>query len=109
PPLDGFTLAAELSGDDPAASLAFRNRTWYIALLVLLYAGIGIGFGLTIREMRRAYKLSRLKPDFVANISHELRTPLTSVRLFAETLKEGRAESPDEVRECAAMLSSESE
>jgi len=45
--------------------------------------------------MRRAYKLSRLKTDFVANISHELRTPLTSVRLFAETLREGRAEGPE--------------
>src|SRR5229473_8463563 len=109
PPLDGFTLAAEISGDDPAASLAFRNRTWYIALLALLYTGIGVGFGLTIREMRRAYKLSRLKTDFVANISHELRTPLTSVRLFAETLRDGRAESPAEVRECVELLSSEAE
>ncbi|MFN2547058.1 MAG: sensor histidine kinase [Myxococcales bacterium] len=108
-PLDGFALAAELPGDDPAAALAFRNRTLYIALLVLLYIGIGVGFGLTIREMRRAYKLSRLKTDFVANISHELRTPLTSVRLFAETLREGRAESPEDVRECVEMLSSESE
>src|SRR5256885_9549550 len=90
PPLEGFTLAAEFSGADPAASLAFRNRTWYIALLVLLSAGIGIGFGLPIREMRRAYKLSQIKTDFVANISHELRTPLTSVRLFAETLRQGR-------------------
>ncbi|MFL5250767.1 MAG: sensor histidine kinase, partial [Myxococcales bacterium] len=108
-PLEGFTLAAEVSGDDPAASLAFRNRSWYIALLVLLYAGIGVGFGLTIREMRRAYKLSRLKTDFVANISHELRTPLTSVRLFAETLRDGRAEGPDEVRECVAMLSREAD
>ena len=108
PPLDGFALAAELPGD-PAAPLAFRNRTLYIALLVLLYGGIGVGFGLTIREMRRAYKLSRLKTDFVANISHELRTPLTSVRLFAETLREGRVESPQEVQECVTMLSTEAD
>ncbi len=108
PPLEGFALTAELPGD-PAAPLAFRNRTLYIALLVLLYVGIGAGFGLTLREMRRAYKLSRLKTDFVANISHELRTPLTSVRLFAETLREGRAEGPEEVRECVALLSAEAD
>ena len=108
-PLEGFTLSAEISGDDPAAALAFRNRTWYILALGLLYTGIGVGFGLTIREMRRGMKLSRLKTDFVANISHELRTPLTSVRLFAETLKEGRAESPEEVRQCLDLLSSEAE
>ena len=109
PPLDGFTVAAEISGDDPAASLAFRNRSWYIALLALLYTGIGVGFGLTIREMRRAYKLSRLKTDFVANISHELRTPLTSVRLFAETLKQGRAQGPREVQECLDLLTKETQ
>ncbi|MFL5311210.1 MAG: sensor histidine kinase [Myxococcales bacterium] len=109
PPLDGFTLAAEISGDDPAASLAFRNRSWYIAALALLYTGIGVGFGLTIREMRRAYKLSRLKTDFVANISHELRTPLTSVRLFAETLKQGRAQGPREVQECLDLLTKETQ
>ena len=109
-PLEGFALAAELPGDDPAAprwpSATARSTS---ALLVLLYVGIGVGFGLTIREMRRAYKLSRLKTDFVANISHELRTPLTSVRLFAETLREGRAEGPAEVREVVEMLSSEAE
>jgi two-component system phosphate regulon sensor histidine kinase PhoR len=109
PPLEGFSLTAEISGDDPAAALAFRNRTFYIGMLFLLYSGIGVGFGLTIREMRRAFKLSRLKTDFVANISHELRTPLTSVRLFAETLKEGRISDPVEVQECLDMLSKESE
>ncbi|MFL5391571.1 MAG: sensor histidine kinase [Myxococcales bacterium] len=107
-PLEGFTLAAEVSGDDPAASLAFRNRSWYIALLVLLYAGIGVGFGLTIREMRRAYKLSRLKTDFVANISHELRTPLTSVRLFAETLRQGRVQGAEQ-QECLDQLANEAQ
>ena len=108
-PLDGFALAAELPGDDPAAALAFRNRSLYIGLLILLYIGIGVGFGLTIREMRRAYKLSRLKTDFVANISHELRTPLTSVRLFAETLKQGRAQGPREVQECLDLLTKETQ
>jgi signal transduction histidine kinase len=107
-PLEGFTLAAEISGDDPAATLAFRNRTWYIALLVLLYVGIGFGFGLTIREMRRAYKLSRLKTDFVANISHELRTPLTSVRLFAETLRQGRVQGAEQ-QECLDQLANEAQ
>ncbi|HEY6049699.1 MAG TPA: ATP-binding protein, partial [Thermoanaerobaculia bacterium] len=92
-----------------AAALAFRNRTLYIALLSLLYTGIGVGFGLTIREMRRAYRLSRLKTDFVANISHELRTPLTSVRLFAETLKENRTTDPAELHEVHELLASESE
>ncbi len=108
-PLEGYTLVAELPGSDPAAALVFRNRTLYIGLLLLLYGGIGLGFGLTIREMRRAYKLSRLKTDFVANISHELRTPLTSVRMFAETLRDGRAGSPEEERECMELLVTESE
>src|SRR5207237_8765192 len=88
---------------------AVPNRALYIGLLILPYLGLGPGFGLTTRERRRAYRLSRLKTDFVANISHELRTPLTSVRMFAETLREGRAESPEEVRECIELLSSESE
>jgi two-component system phosphate regulon sensor histidine kinase PhoR len=109
PPLDGFLLAAERAGDDPVSALAFRNRTYYVALLMLLYTSIGTGFGLTLRELYRGAKLSRLKTDFVANISHELRTPLTSVRLFAETLQSGRATSPEEVKECLTLLSSEAE
>jgi len=108
PPLLGFALDAELPGDDPAAAAAFRNRTLYIVLLVVLYTSIGVGFGLTLRELNRGARLSQLKTDFVANISHELRTPLTSVRLFAETLQSGRAKGA-EVQECLDLLAKESE
>ena len=108
-PLDGYLLTAELPGTDPVAAEALRNRTWYIALLALLYTSIGFGFALTLRELYRAAQLSRLKTDFVANISHELRTPLTSVRLFAETLQSGRASSPAEVQECLDLLAAEAE
>ncbi len=108
-PFEGMLLTAELAGDDPIAALAFRNRTLYVALLALLYSSIGTGFALTLRELYRGEKLSRLKTDFVANISHELRTPLTSVRLFAETLQSGRASTPEEVKECLTLLSSEAE
>lgn len=108
-PLDGFLLVAELTGDDPAGALTFRTRLLYIALLFMLYTSIGVGFALTLRELYRAARISRLKTDFVANISHELRTPLTSVRLFAETLQSGRASSPEEVQECLTLLSSEAQ
>jgi signal transduction histidine kinase len=107
-PLSGLALDAELPGDDPAAAAAFRNRTLYIVLLVLLYTSIGVGFGLALRELYRGAQLSKLKTDFVANISHELRTPLTSVRLFAETLQSGRAKG-EEVQECLDLLAAESE
>src|SRR5205807_2659789 len=80
----------------------------YIVLLVLLYTSIGVGFGLTLRELNRGAQLSQLKTDFVANISHELRTPLTSVRLFAETLQSGRAQGA-EVQECLNLLAQEAE
>jgi two-component system phosphate regulon sensor histidine kinase PhoR len=108
PPLQGFALVAELPGDDPAANAVVRNRTLYIVLLVLLYTSIGVGFGLTLRELYRGAQLSQLKTDFVATISHELRTPLTSVRLFAETLQSGRAKG-EEVQECLDILAKESE
>lgn len=47
-------------------------------------------------QIRREMQLARMRSDFVANVSHELRTPLSQIRLFTETLRFGRARTPEE-------------
>ncbi|HEX4450578.1 MAG TPA: ATP-binding protein [Kofleriaceae bacterium] len=39
--------------------------------------------------------LARVQNDFTAAISHELRTPVTSIRLFIESLRDGRLSTED--------------
>lgn len=42
---------------------------------------------LTLRDLTEAWRLDRIRSDFVANASHELRTPLASLLGFIETLQ----------------------
>jgi two-component system phosphate regulon sensor histidine kinase PhoR len=49
-----------------------------------------------LTEMRR---LERVRRDFIANISHELRTPTASLKVLAESLKEGAMDDPAVARE----------
>lgn len=65
------------------------------------------------QDQHEIIRTMNLRNDFVANASHELRSPLTSVRGYAELLKEGMADTPEErelclrtiVGECDRMLS----
>ena len=56
-----------------------------------------------------AEKASRAKDDFLALLSHELRTPLTAIRMFADTLREGRLEGEATREEYLDTIVSESE
>ena len=56
--------------------------------LALLLVVVGTAF--TIRFSLRQMELSRLKSHFVSNITHELKTPLAAIRLYTETLQQGR-------------------
>jgi two-component system phosphate regulon sensor histidine kinase PhoR len=57
-------------------------------------ANIGPGAVMIVRDLTEIRRLEKVRRDFVANISHELRTPLASLKLLAETLKNGAAEDP---------------
>jgi two-component system phosphate regulon sensor histidine kinase PhoR len=103
-------LVVEKGGAGPLAGVRFLARAGRSevdgavrdqALLLLGAVGIAAGVSLAalvflLRGARRDAELARLKTEFVANVSHELRTPLSVVRLYAETLRNGRAPEGEE-------------
>jgi len=97
-----------------------------VGILVLAFqrAAIDITFGVLILcfcafllagtfqltwTLKREADVARLQNDFLSKVSHDFRTPLTSIRMFVETLREGRLQ--DEVRRerVLSLLSQETE
>jgi two-component system phosphate regulon sensor histidine kinase PhoR len=108
-PLAGYRITAWLAGPQDVASRSLRNRIIYACLLIAFYAALALGVIFTARSLYREARVSRMKTDFVSQVSHELRTPLTSIRMFVETLAEGRVTDAAQVQECLTLLSRETE
>jgi signal transduction histidine kinase len=75
-----------------AASAQQVRRNLYLLISFALLA-IAIGWWVVFADTRRQLALAQKKTDFVSNVSHELKTPLTSIRMFAELMHSGRAET----------------
>ena len=56
------------------------------------------GVVLVLGDITALRRLERVRRDFVANVSHELRTPVQLVKGFAETLREGVLDDPEQAR-----------
>lgn len=76
-----------------------------LSLALTLIAGITA----TVVYVRRGTSLAKLQAEFVQKVSHDLRTPLTSIKMFVETLQEGRLKDQDKIDECLDVLSRETE
>jgi signal transduction histidine kinase len=86
------------------ARASFGSNMTLTAFLTIILLG---GIFLALRAADRAMNLSEMKSDFVSNVSHELRTPLASIRVFAEFLRRGQAESPEKVRKYGEHIEAE--
>ena len=67
-------------------------------LILSLAATLIAGITATVVYVRRGTSLARLQAEFVQKVSHDLRTPLTSIKMFVETLQEGRLDRSREGR-----------
>ena len=88
---------------------AVRRQTGiFVAITVLaLLALLAVVWGL-VHVVQRETALAQLKSSFVADVSHELKTPLALIRLFGETLAEGRVKSPEKRHEYYEIIKRES-
>ena len=94
-------LPAGFRGFNVVSLAAF---TWAVIVLVLT---IVVGIAITLRSLLRELETARLKSDFVSFVTHELKTPLTAVRMYTETLLEGRVRDEADGRECVRMIDQE--
>jgi two-component system phosphate regulon sensor histidine kinase PhoR len=78
-------------------------------LILALAATLIAGITATVVYVRRGTSLAKLQAEFVQKVSHDLRTPLTSIKMFVETLQEGRLTDKDKIEECLDVLSRETD
>src|SRR5207244_1574250 len=76
-------------------------------LILSLTATFIAGITATFSYVRRSTSLARLQTEFVQKVSHDLRTPLTSIRMFVETLADGRFTDREKIQECLELLTEE--
>ena len=99
PGVDGLVLAVT-----PEVPGALRLAMLRVVLLVCLVAG-GLGLVAARRALAKEARAMARERAFVTTVTHELRTPLAAIRLFGETLAEGRGDP----REYGALVAQESE
>jgi signal transduction histidine kinase len=93
------------SVDEVADNIYNRNYYLIIALFVFLILVLTLLYRAAVRMVR----LSRLKTEFVANVSHEIKTPLASIKLATDTLKLGRAKTPEQAGKIVNIIDKETE
>jgi signal transduction histidine kinase len=99
PDVEGLVLAVT-----PEVPGAVRLAALRAVLLICVVAGAA-GLVAARRALAKEARAMARERAFLATVTHELRTPLAAMRLFGETLAEGRGDP----REYGALVAQESE
>jgi two-component system phosphate regulon sensor histidine kinase PhoR len=77
-------------------------------ILVLAFCGTALaGYALGTLFVTRGASLASVQNEFLSSVSHELRTPMTSIRMFIDTLREGRVVDEVERQRCLTIIHQE--
>jgi len=90
-------------------SLVFQRAAFDVVfgILTLVFSVAVVTGGIIFsRVMSEQARQAKLQTDFVAKVSHELRTPLASIRMFSDTLQEGKVDD-EERTVCLDVISTE--
>ena len=97
PPEYGALMLHVMIRPDQASNLIIgglpRSRLPFLLGLLALAAMMSV---IAVLQIRRETELAGMRADFVSSISHELRTPLAQIKLYLETVRLGRASTPEQ-------------
>src|SRR5439155_3568821 len=82
-------VAVRYSAATVAAGAGSLQRLFYVAAIAMALVVLALGGYILWRDVQREVRIARMRAQFASSVSHELKTPLTSIRMFAETLREG--------------------
>lgn len=104
-----WTLNVTMNSAEELAAAVARRRVLEMVLVALSSVVVIAGLFVILIAAERERRLSNLKSEFVANVSHELKTPLALVRMFAELLQTGRADTDAKRKQYLSIIVNESD
>ena len=98
-----------LASPDVIDDAVSGQRRIYIATGVLTTLAVLLIAVTAAMAVSRQLTLQELKNTSVAIVAHELRTPLASMRMFVDTLREGRYRNEQQLREYLDLIAGEND
>ncbi len=108
-PLIGWSVALQLTGDDPFVSAADKRISAYLWTGAIVVGTIALLTVVIGRFVSAQTRLARIRNDLVATVTHELKTPLASMRALVDTMLQGRCRDQEQQNEYLELISTENE